>query len=267
MGVYVYTGITLPTGYTKHKAIEFYQSDGSDFNESTAYGYIDLSYKMSSTTKVVMDLIPYMSSGQSLMYGVAGDTFYGNLFMGYANSSLSVLGVINNMVGIYSFGSGTIRSPFMLWAYSRVPGNDSPVYVYGYHETPPPIGNRMLLTYTPKKIEWNSSLGSGSFDASANITEFDDTNDVWLFVNTTQLSSSYRFTRRLTNSNHNVDISAPLLHAIYYGFKVYNGNDELELNLIPATRDSDSRMGMYDIVNDTFYPETHNYGGLVRMID
>ena len=136
---------------------------------------------------------------------------------------------------------------------SKFNGASDAVWVYGAGGTNPRItcylgttGNQRFgnVTVVNTGISANTinvvTQDKNGFNLNGNLTPYTDV-------------GSFSVKKTLTIGNSNGATSVSYFNGSFYYMKIYN-NGTLVRNMIPAKRDSDSKVGMYDIVNNVFYP-------------
>lgn len=77
-------------------------------------------------------------------------------------------------------------------------------------------------------------------------------------VTTFQLSDNIGLFGFIQNGSQGGTYAGEYMFGKFYSFQIYD-NGTLVRDLVPCTRDSDSKAGMYDIVNNVFYGSANNY--------
>ena len=102
----------------------------------------------------------------------------------------------------------------------------------------------------PNKVSWYNKNGELKGEINVTGTAIDCNYNMWIGCG---------------NNSNNVD---SWNYATYYYFKIFDKNDNLILNYIPAKRDSDGVIGFYDTVSSTFITRTSgNYALEARYIN
>ncbi len=145
--------------------------------------------------------------------------------------------------------------------------------IYGNYANEPSNTTRLTLSNTDNRliVSNNSKAGGGSyvFDAARNyrhvvVSSFGKVTVDGNTMTTSEVQgdNNSRLIALFTNS---VSTSGTDIGMIIYSFSIKN-NDAYVLNLIPAKRNSDNVVGMYDLVSNTFLTNagtgTFSYGEL-----
>ena len=150
--------------------------------------------------------------------------------------------------------------------------NNDYTLVYGSQKTSSPVVRRsVLLNKNPTFI----SLSSGSENQTTNVASANNTFavNVWHDATVTWSASpslvldNVEYTSSDTSDNAQTGLNDYLFCYNYRGTpnfkmkakisyaKIWDSNNSMARHLVPAKQDSDGKIGMYDIVNDVFYPD------------
>jgi hypothetical protein len=108
--------------------------------------------------------------------------------------------------------------------------------------------------YNAHTYDWNKNvftIDNGVFSAETTYTSFQCTDNLGLFVHIYNGEPCGDVTPWLEGYERS------FLHGRLYSCQIYD-NGTLIRDLVPCTRDSDSKVGVYDIVNDVFYSSAYS---------
>lgn len=128
-------------------------------------------------------------------------------------------------------------------------------------------------------VDLNNLIGTGkhtwSVDNATGVSQLDGVNTSFTPVSAFDCQGNYYlFARNQVNMSTNITYSCLRL----YWFQCYSGTSTVIRNFIPCQRKSDNTIGMYDSINNVFYPNAgtgefiagpvtdENFDGAVKMI-
>ena len=150
--------------------------------------------------------------------------------------------------------------------------NNDYTLIYGSQKTSSPVVRRSVVL---NKSEKRISLSSGSANQTSNVSSTNDTfaTNVWHDATMTWSATpslvldNVEYTSNDASDNASTGLNDYLFCYNYGGSpnykmrakvsyaKIWDSNNSMVRNFVPAKRDSDSKIGMYDIVNDVFYSD------------
>ena len=129
----------------------------------------------------------------------------------------------------------------------------------------------MEQKYTASNREFTYRCGSGNtwvhtniqFDLERHVADFN--NDGAIYIDNTQIgtrqntpfTATYPMYLLTDNNDGTVGLNQYIVGRVY-SCQMYEDGTKIR-DFVPAQRDSDSEYGLYDIVNDVFYPSSSNY--------
>lgn len=129
----------------------------------------------------------------------------------------------------------------------------------------------MEQNYTASNREFTYMCGSGNtwvhtnipFDLERHVADFN--NDGAIYIDNTQIgtrqnapfTATYPMYLLTDNNDGTVGLDQYIVGRVY-SCQMYEDGTKIR-DFVPAQRDSDSKYGLYDIVNDVFYPSSSNY--------
>ena len=129
----------------------------------------------------------------------------------------------------------------------------------------------MEQKYTASNREFTYRCGSGNtwvhtnipFDLERHVADFN--NDGAIYIDNTQIgtrqnapfTATYPMYLLTDNNDGTVGLNQYIVGRVY-SCQMYEDGTKIR-DFVPAQRDSDSKYGLYDIVNDVFYPSSSNY--------
>ena len=253
----------VPSGYTAHDSIEFYDPNESvdQFSNAFADAHIDLGgdsypYHIEYDCMIFNDVKnPQRINWDS---NIVGYDLFGNAHSTQGNGVSNIIAVgknnsmdDNQIVQMAPFINSSSQKVLGIWRNSHVVGDV------------PPFNTRFTFDYHPSGgTNWFNDTISGHWNETTDYPVV-ASGRVPIRINLC-IANSENFTGGLKYEN--TFNRSPTAHVRYYGVKMYVGNT-LVSHLVPVTRDIDSAIGFYDVIRDIFC-ETHTgYGGTVKVND
>lgn len=253
----------VPSGYTAHDSIEFYDPNETvgQFSAAFADAHIELGgtsypYHIEYDCMVFNDV----KNPQTINWdsNITGYELFGSAFYtaNAGTSNIIAIGKNNSMsdyqiVQFAKFYNSSSQKVLGVWRDGLVVGDV------------PPLNTRFTFDYHPSGGSnwWNDTISGHWDETDSQPTPSTGRNPIRINLcisNTEGFTGGYTYENTLNRS--------PTAHVRYYGVKMYV-DDVLVSQLVPVTRDSDSAIGFYDIIRDVFCETYTANGGAVKVND
>lgn len=253
----------VPSGYTAHDSIEFYDPNETTdtFSNAFADAHIALGgnsypYHIEYDCMIFNDVKnPQRINWDS---NIVGYDLFGNAHSAYGNGIANIIAIgknsnmsDNQIVQMTKCFNASSQKVLITWNNNHVIGDV------------PPFNTRFTFDYHPNGgTNWFNDTISGHWDES-NYQPMANSGISPIRINLC-IGNTDDFTGGLTYEN--TLNRSPTAHVRYYGVKMYV-DDALVSQLIPVTRDSDNAIGFYDIIRDIFCESHTGHGGTVKVND
>lgn len=253
----------VPSGYTAHDSIEFYDPNETVdlFSAAFADAHIELG-GVSYPYHIEYDCMVFndVKNPQTINWdsNVTGYELFGSAYYtaNAGTSNIIAIGKNNSMsdyqiVQFAKFYNSSSQKVLGVWRDSLVVGDV------------PPLNTRFTFDYHPSGGSnwWNDTISGHWDETNSQPTASTGRNPIRINLcasNTEGFAGGYTYENTLNRS--------PTAHVRYYGVKMYVDN-ALVSQLIPVTRDSDNAIGFYDIIRDIFCETYTANGGAVKVND
>ena len=192
-----------------------------DYIDSNGQQYIDTGFVPSNNTTIVIDSIPH-TAGHSITYNV---TLFGTMLNNAYNAD-------EWMFWCYSGGSEEYQNQGCPGIYCR--------------------GQNNAITLTGVNFETRCTITASTSHRNIKIDYPDGTSITRSPANTNAFSTPVNTLYIFHSNTESVPVPLRKTYTRMYSCQIFD-NNALLMDLIPAQRISDDKVGMYDIQNDQFY--------------